>query len=222
MQRACEASSIEILVVDAHGLVRECLSVLLEREPGMTVVGTAATGVDAVDVAPRLRPHVIVMDPTLPLLNGLDAIRQIHAALPATQTVTLSASHTSEHVFSTLHAGAKRYVLKQSASTELMKAIWVTRAGGRYLSPEIDEVRITELLANSKFLGPVDSLSHRGGIECDQPRELRDCQQPGPSLKVLDRTMRESVTKATVNNSRQIPTRLRCILRPMHLALSQR
>ena len=114
---------IRILIVDDHGIVRDGLTALLEKHGNMQVVGTAATGKEAVVAAARLEPDVIVMDLVLPELSGVDATERILNLLPRTQVVILSVCHTSEHIFRALRAGALGYVLKQAAGAELVSAV---------------------------------------------------------------------------------------------------
>ena len=131
------APPIRILVVDDHCVVREGLFVLLEREQDLKIVGSAATGEEAVLAALRLRPDVIIMDLVLPSLNGIDATRRIIGKLPQTRIVALSACHTTEHVYRVLRAGASGYVLKAEARAELICAIRAVTAGERFVSPAI-------------------------------------------------------------------------------------
>jgi DNA-binding NarL/FixJ family response regulator len=155
------SAPINILVADAQGILRDCLAAMLDRQPGMKVVGTAATGLDAVDAALRLQPHVITTDLVLPALNGIDVTTRILDALASTRVVILSACHTSEHVFRALRAGAHGYVLKEATAAEVVRAILSVLSGQRYLSPTIDKIRLDELLAKPNPLSPLESLSYR-------------------------------------------------------------
>jgi DNA-binding NarL/FixJ family response regulator len=124
---------IEVLVVDDHSIVREGLSVMLERSPRVSVVGAAASGIAAVEEAKRLKPDVVLMDLVLPDLNGIDATERILRQLPRTKVVILSMCHTSEHIVRALRAGAHGYVLKQCAAAEIGKAIAAVAEGRTYL-----------------------------------------------------------------------------------------
>jgi DNA-binding NarL/FixJ family response regulator len=154
-------SPIRIVVVDDHGIVRDGLCVLLDGHFHMNVVGSVANGREAVIAAGQLRPDVIVMDLVLPELSGIDATLRILAALPLTRIVILSACDTSEHVFRALRAGARGYVLKESASAELVQAVLAVVAGERYLSPRITGVVIDSLLTDVASSSPIESLSAR-------------------------------------------------------------
>jgi DNA-binding NarL/FixJ family response regulator len=127
-----------IVVVDDHAIVRECVRTILEREQGMTVVGTAATGEQAIVVAGRLKPDLLVMDLALPGLNGSDATRHILGLLPRAQVIVLSSSYVAESIRGALQAGARGYVVKEAAGSDLACAVRTVVAGDRYLSPQID------------------------------------------------------------------------------------
>jgi DNA-binding NarL/FixJ family response regulator len=152
---------IRILVVDDHGIVRDGLSVLLNAKSGMQVVATAADGKAAVSAAAKWSPDVIVMDLALPELSGIDATVRILAAQPRVRIVVLSAWDTSEHVFHALRAGARGYVLKESAGAEIVQAVAIVHKGQRYLSPRITGVLIDGLLDDQSSLSPIESLSPR-------------------------------------------------------------
>jgi len=160
MQRQPTAR-IKVLVVDDHGIVRDGLAALLTGHFHMEVVGAAANGKDAVLLAERLRPDVVVMDLVLPELSGIDATLRIMAALPLTRVVVLSACDTSEHVFRALRAGARGYVLKGSAGAELVEAVLAVFAGERYLSAPITGVVIDAFLGERQPESPIESLSPR-------------------------------------------------------------
>jgi DNA-binding NarL/FixJ family response regulator len=117
--------------------VRSGLAVLLDREDGMKVVGSATTGEEAVQGARRLEPDLIIMDLALPTLNGIDATRLILGEFPQIRVIALSASRKPGHVCRALGAGAHGYVLKHAPGEEIVRAVKAVIAGGRYLSPEI-------------------------------------------------------------------------------------
>jgi DNA-binding NarL/FixJ family response regulator len=152
---------IRILVVDDHGIVRDGVAVILEKQGHMQVVGTAATGKEAVVVAASLKPDVIIMDLVLPELSGVDATERILALLPRTRVVVLSVCHTSEHVFRALRAGARGYVSKEAPCAELVCAVKAVFVGETYLSPRITEVVIDCLLNKTAPQSPLERLSGR-------------------------------------------------------------
>ena len=161
MNCALEVPPIRILMVDDHCVVREGLAALLDRDNGMKIIGSASTGEEAVLAAHRLRPDVIIMDLVLPALNGIDATRRIIRELPRTRIIALSACHTSEHVYRALRAGARGYVLKTAAGTELIGAIKTVTAGDLYVSPAISALSVDGVLGTSIPASPFERLSVR-------------------------------------------------------------
>jgi DNA-binding NarL/FixJ family response regulator len=154
-------SPISVVVVDDHGIVRDGLCALLDGHFHLKVIGSAANGKEAILTAIRLRPDVVVMDLVLPDLSGIDATLRILTELPDTRIVILSASNTSEHVFRALRAGARGYVLKESATSELVQAVLAVFAGERYLSPKITGLVIDALGSAAAPASPIESLSPR-------------------------------------------------------------
>jgi DNA-binding NarL/FixJ family response regulator len=154
---------VSILLVDDHAIVREGLRALLRARGDLAVVGEASDGAEAVAAVERLTPDVVVMDISMPRMNGIDAAAEIRRRFPATQVVFLSVHATSEHVFRALQAGAAGYVLKESVGQEVVDAIRAVAAGRRYLSTRLAEV-VNPSLASSGPLpsrSPLDSLSQR-------------------------------------------------------------
>src|SRR5262252_2725702 len=129
--------NISVLLVDDHNIVRQGLKALLTAESDITILAEAQTGREAVGLASKLRPDVIVMDLAMPLLNGWEATRQILKALPSAKIVVLSTYDSEEHVQQAIAAGAAAYLIKQTASADLVKAIREVRKGNAYFSPAI-------------------------------------------------------------------------------------
>lgn len=136
--------SISILLADDHGIMREGLRGLLEDEPDMEVVGEAADGHAAVELAKRLCPTIVLMDIKMPLLNGIEATRQIISASPESRVLALTTYSDSRLVARMLEAGASGYLLKQCAFDELVHAVRTVTAGRAYLSPKIAKVKLDE------------------------------------------------------------------------------
>jgi DNA-binding NarL/FixJ family response regulator len=129
---------ITVLLADDHSLVREGLQALLQAESDITVVGQAETGVDAVKLATRLRPDVIVMDIAMPLLNGVEATRQILEKVPKTHILVLSAYSNPNCIEQVLTQGAMGYLIKKSSIHILAQAIRQVHKGKRFFDPSID------------------------------------------------------------------------------------
>lgn len=141
---------IRVLLAEDHTIVRKGLRSLLESEAAMAVVGEAADGQEAVRLACELRPHVVVMDITMPLLNGLEATRQIKLHLPETRVVVLTVHTTEEYIYQILKAGASGYLVKQSAPDELVMAIKAACAGQTFLSPAISGVVVEDYIRHAQ------------------------------------------------------------------------
>jgi two-component system response regulator NreC len=124
-----------VLVVDDHSVVRLGLRTLLESEPDMVVAGQAANGAEAVAIAQELRPDVVVMDISMPEMDGLEATRRIRAVCPATHVLILTVHAQERYLFPVLKAGASGYVLKSTVDTELVSAIRTVAHGGAFLYP---------------------------------------------------------------------------------------
>jgi DNA-binding NarL/FixJ family response regulator len=130
---------IKVLLADDHTIVRQGLKVLLEAEPDIAVVGEAGNGREAVQMTKKILPDVVVMDIAMPGLNGLEATRQIVKEVPSAKLLVLSSYNDDEYVHQVTSAGATGYLLKQTAATELIRAVRETRRGNAYFSPAISK-----------------------------------------------------------------------------------
>ncbi len=136
---ASAAKRITVLLVDDHTVVREGLRALLAPESDIEIVGEAHNGREAVKLTRALLPHVVVMDIAMPLLNGMEATRQILKALPATKILLLSAHDDDAYVEQVLRFGAAGYLVKQSSALVLSKAIREVHKGNKVFSPSIEK-----------------------------------------------------------------------------------
>ena len=130
---------LRIIIVDDHAVVRRGVRSLLESQPGWEVAGEAVTGREAVDLAKRLYPDIVVMDLSLPELNGLDAARQILKDSPRTEVLVLTMHHSEELVRNVLQAGARGYVLKSDADESLIAAVESLRDHKPFLTSTVTE-----------------------------------------------------------------------------------
>jgi DNA-binding NarL/FixJ family response regulator len=130
-------SNITVLLADDHNIVRQGLKALLAAEGDIAVIAEAQTGREAVQMAARLHPEVVVMDLAMPLLNGWEATRQIIKAVPNAKVLILSTYDNDEHVQQAIAAGAAAYLIKQTAAADLVKAIREVKKGNAFFSPAI-------------------------------------------------------------------------------------
>jgi DNA-binding NarL/FixJ family response regulator len=130
---------ITVLLADDHTVVRQGLRALLEAEEDMTVVGEAENGRQAVQMAKRLQPEVVVMDIAMPQLNGLEATKQISKESPKSHVLILSSYSDDEYVQQLTDAGAAGYLVKQTAATDLVAAIREAKKGNAFFSPAISK-----------------------------------------------------------------------------------
>jgi DNA-binding NarL/FixJ family response regulator len=147
MTRAMELSKTHrILLADDHQMFREGLKSVLLSETDFMVAGEAGNGLEAVDLSRDLAPDIVVMDISMPEMNGIEATRRIHAESPDVKIIILS-MHTEKHfILGALKAGASGVVVKNSASAELVIAIEAVASGKTYLSPSISNILIQNLL----------------------------------------------------------------------------
>ncbi|MGA2324763.1 MAG: response regulator transcription factor [Bryobacteraceae bacterium] len=148
---------IRVLLADDHGVVRKGLKFLLESEPGLEVVGEAADGRQAVDLCVELEPDIVVMDIAMPRLNGIDATAQIVKRCPRTGVVILSMHSDEEYLLRTLTAGAKGYLLKDSAEVDLARAVRSVSEGKPFFSPSIAKTLLEDYLRQLQQRGSTDS-----------------------------------------------------------------
>jgi DNA-binding NarL/FixJ family response regulator len=152
---------IRALLVDDHAVVRDGLRALLQAQPDMEVVGDASDGRDAVSQARQLHPDVVIMDIAMPTMNGVEATYQVRHACPSAQVVILSMHCTPEHIFQGLQAGARGYLLKESAGAEVVDAVRAVHSGDRYLGRKIAATVVDDYVAERRKASSLETLSRR-------------------------------------------------------------
>ena len=149
---------IRVILADDHALVRQGLKALLERE-GFSVAGEASNGQEAVQLASAVRPDIAILDIGMPVLNGLDAAREVRKSSERTKPILLTRHDEDQYVTEALRAGVKGYVLKSQVATDLVNAIQQVWSGGIYLSPGISRTVVEAYLSKSEL--PADPLTSR-------------------------------------------------------------
>ena len=153
--------TITVFLADDHRVLRDGLRILLESQDDIKVVGEAENGNKAIEGILSIKPNVVVMDITMPELNGIDAAQSIHETLPEIGIVILSIHSDSEHIFRALQAGAQGYLLKESAGSEVISAVRAVYLGRRYLSPSIRDTVMDAYMQNTQIHSPLELLSMR-------------------------------------------------------------
>jgi DNA-binding NarL/FixJ family response regulator len=155
---------IAVFIADDHAMMREGLRLIIEPERDISVIGQAADGHQAVRLIQQLAPDVVIMDIAMPQLNGIEATEQIVNSKTSTRIIILSMHSSKEHIFRALEAGAKGYLLKESAGKEMVKAIRTVYTGRRFLSDQISQTVIEDYIhqrrKDSKE-SPIKRLSSR-------------------------------------------------------------
>ena len=149
-----------VFVADDHAILRDGLATLLAAQSDMEVVGTAGNGREAVAGVLRLAPRVAIIDISMPELDGIEAARQILAGNPEVHVMILSMHAGAQHVFHALEAGVRGYLLKESASREVIEAVRIVQSGRRYLSPRVAEI-VAQGVSDRSAVSPLSSLSQR-------------------------------------------------------------
>ncbi len=190
--------SIRILLADDHQMVREGLRSLLEKEDDIEVVGEAEEGRKAVELVREMQPDVVVMDITMPKLNGVEATRQIVSEFPQTKIIALSMHFSKIFVVNMLKAGALGYILKGDPSEELVEGVRTVSGGGAYFSPKAAKI-VTEVLANPLPDSPLDVLKLRERevfqLICEGKNTKQIALELHVSIKTIEATRRKIIEK---------------------------
>jgi two-component system response regulator NreC len=185
-----------ILLADDHRLLREGLRSLLEEQPDMTVVGEAENGKSAVQLATKLMPDIIIMDISMPGLNGIDATQRILSICPQSKVIALSMHTERRTVVEMINAGASGYLLKDCAFEEVVQAVRAVTANGTYLSPKITEIVIKDYIHRI----PKDELSSLSSLSTRE-REVLQLLSEGRKTKDIADLLGVSIK--TVESYRQ-------------------
>jgi DNA-binding NarL/FixJ family response regulator len=194
---------ITVLLAEDHQIVREGFRSLLKHEPDIEVVGEAETGREAVKLTRKLRPAVVVMDIAMPLLNGLEATRQIRKDLPATKVLILSAHSDDAYVEQVAVLGAAGFLLKQTSSHELATAIREVQKGNTFYSPAVSK-RVHDRSQKSIERGSSNRLSSREVEVLQLIAEGKPNKQVaaelGVSFKTVDKHRQHLMAKLNIHD----------------------
>jgi two-component system NarL family response regulator len=190
--------SIKILIVDDHEMVRDGLSVMMEREEDFTVVGEAQNGLEAVEKTKALNPDVVLMDLRMPEMDGVEAMRQIRAVQDDVKFLVRTTYDSDEYIFDAIEAGAKGYLLKDTSREELFRAVRTVNRGESLIEPAVV----------SRLLDRLTELSHRAahgpehGALSEREVEVLQLMARGSANKQIasDLSITESTVKTHVAN----------------------
>jgi len=190
--------SIKVLIVDDHEMVRDGLSVMMEREEDFTVVGEAQNGLEAVEKTKALNPDVVLMDLRMPDMDGVEAMRQIRAVQDDVKFLVLTTYDSDEYIFDAIEAGAKGYLFKDTSREELFRAVRTVNRGESLIDPAVV----------SRLLDRLTELSHRAahgpehGALSEREVEVLQLMARGSANKQIasDLSITESTVKTHVAN----------------------
>ena len=168
-----------ILIADDHGVMRKGLRLQLEQHVGFEVVGEASDGREAVKLAEELRPHLVIMDMGMPNLNGVEATAQIVRQNAGTRVIILSMHSDEEYLVRALNAGAKGYLLKESADVDLFRAVEAVTQGKSFFSPTIARMLLDDFVHQLKQRKAGDSYD----LLSDREKEILQLLAEGKSNK---------------------------------------
>ena len=178
-----------VLLADDHQLMRSGVRLMLEREADLTVVGEASDGREAVALAKSLRPEVVVMDIGMPNLNGIEAAHQMTQEDPSLAIVIVSMHSDEGYVLRALNAGARGYLLKDSAEADLIKAVHAVAGGKSFFSPAVSKMLLDDYVRKLKRSGSEDAYD----LLTPREREILQLIAEGKSNKDIANLLNLSV-----------------------------
>ena len=193
-----QTATISILLVDDHALMREGLRQLLESEDDLRVVAEAVNGLDAMHQVRRLQPDVVLMDISMPVVDGLAVTRQISSEYPSIAVIMLTMFHQHQQVLQAMRNGARGYLLKSASSLEVAQAIRKVHQGGMLIEPEVTGALVNEYRRLSDLSG--DGLSNHPSAHALTPREVEIVRYVAAGMSNKEIAERLVYSEKTVKN----------------------
>ncbi len=191
-------SKIKVLLVDDHTIVRQGIKALLDTQEDIEVIGEAEDGREAIEKAKQMVPDVIVIDVTMPNLNGIEATHQIKKINPEIKVLVLTVHDNEEYIYRILQAGASGYLLKESAVSDLVSAINAVEKGDIFLSPSISKVVVKDYIRHTEAgTGDFDSLN----ILTNREREVLQLIAEGHTNREIAKILKLSIRTVDVHRS---------------------
>jgi two-component system, NarL family, nitrate/nitrite response regulator NarL len=141
--------TIKVIIADDHSMVREGLRSILAGKENIIVIGEASDGFEVINMAKELSPDIILMDISMPVMNGIEATKILHKELSKVKVIILSMHNNKEYVLQSIKAGAKGYVLKNNSSSELVQSIEIVSNGEAFFSKEVSQMVLNEFVTKS-------------------------------------------------------------------------
>lgn len=205
------SDKINVVLADDHVLVRNGIKAMLESDPAIQVIGEAGNGSEALEVAARVRPHILILDIRMPEMTGLEAAAKLQQAAPGTKAVILSMHDSEEYVLQALDAGAYGYLLKDTDKNEFIKALKQIHSGSKYFSGAVSNVLANRLL-NARPTTTIVADAHdpynltrkekeilRMVIDGKQNKQIADSL--GKSVRTVETHRFNIMKKLNVNNA---------------------
>lgn len=186
---------IKILIADDHHVVRKGLVFFLQTQPDLEIVGEASNGEEALKLATSLEPHIVLMDLSMPVLDGIEATKELKKQAPHIQVMILTSFSDQDHVIPALEAGASGYQLKESDPDELVSAIRKLMNGENQLHPKVTTHLLTRLTKSSeKKVNFIDHLTKREKDVLKEIAKGKSNKEIGASLHITEKTVKTHVS----------------------------
>ncbi|MED3969674.1 response regulator transcription factor [Priestia megaterium] len=186
---------IKILIADDHHVVRKGLVFFLQTQPDLEIVGEASNGEEALKLATSLEPHIVLMDLSMPVLDGVEATKELKKQAPHIQVMILTSFSDQDHVIPALEAGASGYQLKESDPDELVAAIRKLMNGENQLHPKVTTHLLTRLTKSSeKKVNFIDHLTKREKDVLKEIAKGKSNKEIGAALHITEKTVKTHVS----------------------------